>query len=144
MELADVGGIAQDADAAVPVAELRNLGVPLPESHRAAEQEASGLLLTALQNRRDQALAVQGPPEFGIKYVEALEKQTDGGYLATLADLADLRKMDHFALVIRGECKLLHSVNDDTMDGEKSASLLNLFAMAAALVDLGRDGWADR
>jgi hypothetical protein len=40
-----------------------------------------------------------------------------------------------FALVIGGECHLLHSVDDDMMDDAKSASLLNLFAMATALVE---------
>jgi hypothetical protein len=114
--------------------ELRNLGVPLATSHAVAEKAAPGLLLTALQSHAE-ALAVQGPPDMRAEYLAKLEKQTDGGYLATLADIADLREMFRFALVMRGECDLLHSVNDDMMDGEKGANLLNLFAMVTALVE---------
>jgi hypothetical protein len=80
------------------------------------------------------SLEFQGSADVGKKYLDALERQSDAGYLATLADLSDVRKAYRFALVMGGECTPLHGLDDDMMEDGKAASLLNLYAIADAVV----------
>ncbi len=115
---------------------LRGLGLPLPASRTIAEEAAPGVVFAALANHRDTALEVEAPPELASAYLQALEAETDAGYLLTLSDLPAVEGLYRHALIENGGCFLLRALGDDVMSEDvEAAGLINLWAVARAIVE---------
>jgi len=115
---------------------LRGLGLPLPESRKVADEAAPSIVFAALANHRAKTLAVDAAPERAAEYIDVLERQTDGGYLQTMAGLPALDGLLRHALLEGGKCTLLPTLGDDAVDETiEAAGLINLWAVAGAIAE---------
>jgi hypothetical protein len=115
---------------------LRELGLALPASRKAAEEAAPTVIFAALANHQDQTLAVDASPTQAAAYIEALERTTSDGYLRALADLTAGDRLYRHALIQNGECTLFEVIDSDAMaDDVEAAGIINLWAVARAIVE---------
>jgi len=115
---------------------LRGLGLPLPESRKVAEAAAPSVVFKALADHREKTLGVDATPERAAEYLGMLEKETDGGYLYTLADLAIADGLFRHAFLESGKCSLIPTIDDDVMGEDiEAAGLVNLWASARVIAE---------
>jgi hypothetical protein len=115
---------------------LRGLGLPLPESRRIATEAAPSVVFVALANHSDKTLAVEAPAGGAEDYIEALEKETNDGYLCMLANLAARDGLYRYAILEGGGCKLLVTIDDDVVgEDTEAAGLIKLWACARFIAE---------
>lgn len=113
---------------------LRSLGLSLPHAKEVAEQAAPSVVQVALADHRDKTLAVDGPQNRVAQFIDLLERETDGGYLLVLSEVAGPGEVYRDALVIDGQCELVHALDEHILDEETEvAGVVNLWAVAQAI-----------
>lgn len=113
---------------------LRSLGVSLAVAKPLSEEAAPAVLYAAIANIPGRALAVDGPPEAAAKFMDAIDRQSDGDYLHQLAG-SSAASTHRFAVVIGASCVFVPTLGEGEMlNHVEVGGLINLWAVAEAIV----------
>lgn len=105
------------------------------ESRKVADEAGSSIVFAALANHRLKTLAVDAEPDRAAGYIDLLEKETNGGYLGTPADLPGIEVLYRNAFIEGGTCTLVRTLDDNVMEDVEAAGLVNLWAVAGAIAE---------